>query len=380
MGFDLDKIDKLERSKPAWITTKGLSEILNQEISFSSSAFSIKQKERLFKNLALLIEAGLNLKAALSVMAEEQKNRKYRTALSKIEELLTMGNSFSISLKKSKKLTQYDYYSVQIGEESGNLTRVLKSLGSFYERKIEQRRNLISALIYPLIIFLTAFGTVFFMLKFVVPMFKDIFDRLKGDLPPLTEFIVWLSDWIDRHSFALFLFFILLLVIQRVSYKKKRYQRAKAWVILHIPLLNGLTKTSYLSQFSQSMNLLISSGVPLIRAISLTREMIPFLPLQEILSVIEKDIEKGLLLNESMAKSNFFEKRFISLIRVAEETNQLSAIFGQISEQLTKEMEYQSKMISSILEPLIIMFLGIIVAIILIAMYLPMFQLNTVIQ
>ena len=133
----------------------------------------------------------------------------------------------------------------------------------------------------------------------------------------------------------------------------------------------------YFERFSQSLALLISSKTPLLNAIQLVKNMIVFYPYVKALNVIEKDIMQGMQLNESMSKFPLFDKRVISLIKVAEEVNQLDTIFQKLSKQYSEELEHKLSILSSLLEPVLIIFVGLIVGIILIAMYLPMFQLST---
>jgi type IV pilus assembly protein PilC len=148
---------------------------------------------------------------------------------------------------------------------------------------------------------------------------------------------------------------------------------------LKVPFVGEFIRKVRIAQFTQAINLLTSAKVPLLNGIQLTKEMIDYYPLQVGLEKIEQDILTGKSFHESIEGVKIFDKKMASLIKVAEETNQNETIFRRITEQYNQEIEYKSKMISSTIEPIIVLVLGAFVAVILIAMYLPMFKLSTVI-
>jgi type IV pilus assembly protein PilC len=156
------------------------------------------------------------------------------------------------------------------------------------------------------------------------------------------------------------------------------YKKFSTLFILKIPIVKSIILKIYLARFSNSMALLIAAKVPILRAIQLVRQMIKFYPIENSLEQIEKEVLKGKSLHSSMQAFTIYPAKMISLIKVAEEVNQLDHFFVQIAEQYTQEVEHQSSIISSLLEPIILIVLGAIVGIILISMYLPLFQMTKV--
>jgi len=157
------------------------------------------------------------------------------------------------------------------------------------------------------------------------------------------------------------------------------YKEINSKIILRLPFVGEFVKKVKVAQFTQALTLLIGAKIPLLDGIQLTQKMIDFYPLQHALSIVENDILMGKTLSESIKKHTIFDSKMTSLVKVAEETNQNQVIFERLTTQYNKDIEYKSKMLSTALEPLIILILGVIVAIILIAMYIPMFKLSTVI-
>lgn len=375
MGFRLDTIK--QRDEPVKEKNEGIS-LLQKEIVLFGGSFSSKIKEDFYTELSVLLKAGISLKTSLELLLDVQKKRSNRVIIGSILEEIIDGKSFSESLRNHKQFSQYEYYSIKIGEETGTLPIVSFQLSSFYARKNEQRRTLISALTYPIIILSTAVLVVLFMLQFVVPMFQDIFRQQQVELPAITQFIINLSEFIGSYGWLLVLLLLLILFMGIFLTKKKWYQKFKDRLILKMPFVGGFVKTVYLSQFTQAVALLTVSKVPMVNSIQMVKEMISFHPLQEALENVEKAILRGNSLSSSLKEEKFFDAKMIALVKVAEETNQNEFIFERLNEQYNSQVQQQSKILSTIMEPFIILFVGVLVGIILVAMYLPMFKLSSV--
>ncbi len=335
------------------------------------------QKESFFSELALLLEAGLNIKASLDLVLDQTKKEKHKKIFQSIIDNITLGMKFSDSLNVLSQFSDYEYYSVRIGEESGTLIKVLKGLAGFYNQKIKQKRTIIGALTYPAVILITALLAVTFMLVYMVPLFDDVFKRIGGDLPWLTQIILQVSEGFSSY-FMTFLIIIGLLFGLHFRFRNKlKYKQIYFSILLRIPVLGDLIRESNILRLSQSLSLLMDSKVPLIEALKLSRKMINFHPVTFALESVERRIYQGKSLYEGMSEHPIFSKRMVSLIKVGEESNQLGMILSKFALQKEDELQHKAKMLGNVIEPLIIVFLGVFVAIILIAMYLPMFQLST---
>jgi type IV pilus assembly protein PilC len=375
MGFKLDniptstKLEKKQLNKPS---------ILHKEITLFGNSFSNKVKEDFYTELSVLLKAGINLKDGLQLLEDTIKKRQQKEKLNSISKSIILGESLSDAIRSHKEFTDYEYYSLKIGEETGTLGLVSEQLGSFFARKNEQKRHLISALTYPIIIVTTAVLVVVFMLQYVVPMFQDIFEQQKVELPSITKFIITLSDGMKEYGWIL-LMLVFVLIFSRTFFNKKVwYNKLKDNLILKLPFIGEFVKTVYLSQFTQAVSLLTASKVPVLNSIQLVKQMIKFYPLQIALSDIEKNILMGKSLSESLKKHNLFDAKMVALVKVAEETNQNEFIFQRLNSQYNTEVQQKSKLLSTIMEPLIILIVGVLVGFILIAMYLPMFKLSSV--
>lgn len=374
MGFKLEHT--LENVSPS--QTDGLEKLLKKEITLFGTFFNNKKKEDFYTELSVLLKAGIHLREALELLGENQKKEKIQTFYAQMLEDLDAGQSFSEILKARKEFTEYEYYSVQIGEESGNLIKITQELGNFFTGKNEQRRNLMNAMTYPTIILCTAILVVVFMLRMVVPMFEDIFRQNGVDLPPITRWIIGASNFIRDYGWLVLVVLISGVLLRKVIMKGESMQRRKDHFLLKIPYVGAFIRSVYLAQFTQAVALLTSSKVPMLNSIQMVKRMIQFYPLQDALNGMEEKIMRGVSLHESIKGNKIFDNKMASLIKVAEETNQTEFIFEKLNQQYTIEVQQKSKLLSTIMEPLIIVVIGFFVGVILVSMYLPMFKLSSV--
>ena len=375
MAFQLENISK---QKPAIENKSNISSLLEREVIVLKKAFSNKIKEDFYAELGVLLKAGINLKEALELIKQTQKHKKTKLILQTIVDDVVSGKSLSEAIKTQKEFSEYEYHSLKIGEETGTLSKITEQLGSFYNRKNEQRKHLINALTYPCIILTTALLVVVFMLQFVVPMFQDIFKQQNIEMPAITLFVVKISEFIKSWGWWLMLG-IILLMFSRVFFNKRTwYKRLKDNILNRIPFIGSFIKTVYLSQFTQAIALLSASKVPIVNSISLVKQMINYYPLNIALNDVEACLLKGESLSHSMNETKLFDQKMVALVKVAEETNQTQFMFERLNNQYNARVQQRSKVLSTVMEPFIILFVGLFVGFILIAMYLPMFKLSSI--
>lgn len=375
MGIKFENIATAKKIKPQ----KSKTNFLNREISLFGNSFSNKAKEQFYSELSVLLNSGVNLKRALDLISEMQKKQKDKKLIDDISDQIVAGSSLSEALQKNKNFTPYEYHAVKIGEQTGQLNKITNDLREFFNRKTELKRQLISSLSYPMIVLITACGVVFFMLRYVVPMFVDIFKQNRVELPWLTKIIVKLSGLVVNNGWLVIAGLLLMIVVYRFISKKDWYYRFIGSLQIKIPVMGNYIKKIYLIQFTQAMALLTNARIPVVSGIALVRDMIRFYPLEKTLVSVEKDIIQGKKLYESFAEHSFYDKKLIALLKVAEETNQTEYIFQKLYDQYSLEIKYQGQIISNVLNFLLTLFVGLIVGIILVAMYLPMFKLSSVI-
>lgn len=356
-----------------------VSDLLNTEISFLEKKFGPKEKEAFYSEMSLLLATGVDIKTAFDIIIEDFKNKKHKQLAEKIRDSVISGKSIFEALNEfSKVFTKYEVQSVKIGEESGKLPEVLKELGLFYKSGIQLKRQIVGVLTYPIVVIGMAVLIVFFMLIYVVPVFSEVFKQTSGQLPEITLFLIKLSDHAPFFFYCFLGIVFLLLLVHKTQSSKEWYRKWTSTFLLKIPVVNKLIQKIYLARFAQSMKLLMGAKVMINDALELVANMIEYYPIEKALIEVKKEVvNEGKMLNESLAKFPIFPSKLVALIKLSEEVNAPEVIFSKLHEQYSAEIEHQQAVLGKLIEPFFIILLGLFVGFILVAMYLPMFEMST---
>lgn len=372
MSFDLTAYKTTKAKKKDFRIESGTFQL--------SKKLSDKKKEIFYRELGMLLRSGVDFKKALEILSNQSGNKFEKGLILQIKEKVVEGRSIYESMRESNQFSAYEYYSIQIGEETRKLEEVLGELQKYFNRKIQMKRQIISVMTYPTIVMLVTALVLYFMLNKVVPMFSSVFKQFGSELPRSTQIILKISN----HSGMIFSIVIGitigLIAIHMLLKEKDSYRSFTTKLVLKIPYFGNLIRKIYISRFCQAMNLLITSKTTLINSLSLTVKMISFYPIEIAISQIKEDITRGASLHESLKKHQVFENKMVSMVEVAEQVNQLETMFEQLTEQYNEEISHQTKMIGVILEPMIIIVIGAIVGIIMVSMYAPLFDLSKIIN
>lgn len=381
-SIDLSKYSEKEKVKKPPRKAKntgGISDVLNTEISFLEKKFGAKEKEGFYSELGLLLSTGVDIKTAFEIIEEDVPNKKHKALLEQIKNDIISGKRIYEAISIHEKIfSKYESQSIKIGEETGQLAEVLKELGTFYESSIKLRRQIIGVLTYPIVVISMAILIVYFMLSFVVPIFSDIFTQTGGELPAITQFLIKLSNKSGSIFGVLFSIIAVLIVVHKTQNKKAWYRKYTSALFLKIPVFNKLIQKIYLARFCQSMKLLAGAKVMINEALDLVKNMIEYYPMEVALETVKKEVvSEGKLLNESLAKHTIFPKKLVALIKLSEEVNAPEVIFEKLYNQYSAEIEHQQAVVGKLIEPIFIILLGLFVGFILVAMYLPMFEMSS---
>lgn len=356
-----------------------ISNILNKEITFGSHGLSNRYKLEIYRNLNILGTSGIDLITSLELAIQGANNKKVKQVLESIKANVINGFTVSSAFEVSGLFTPFELAGIKIGEETGRLSQIFGELTKYYTTRNDSRRKIIGMLTYPLTIILTAVLAVAFMLGFVVPMFQDVFSRFGKELPMLTNIVIKVSGWFAAYAFWVLGVLLTGFIWLFINRKKQWFRQLSSQIILKVPYVGDLVAKTYLARFCMAMELLLSSHTPLLQAISLSGNMVGFYPIQNALPVVIENIMAGISLHQALGKHKVFDGKIIAMLRVGEEVNKLAEMFGTIKSQYSIDVAYKMGVLGNIIEPLIIVLVGALVAIILIAMYLPVFQMGSAI-
>ena len=379
--MDLNRISKPTAKNKTRPGSNYILNLLKKDIKFRSGKFSDKNKESFFSQMSMLFSAGIDLQTILELSFQSYtKDKKLGLVYEIILNKIRNGDSLAIAMSATKQFNDFDYQSIQIGENTGKLASTFQKLTNYYQKKNIQRRKISAALSYPIIILITTFGAIFFMLKFVVPMFANTLMRFGGELPFLTKIVVSISNKLSYGVIIISILVLLFGIWYRNENNRISFNKRISYSIIKLPYLGKLVYKIHLLQFVQAMDLLLSAEITIVESIQLTQRMVQFHPLKAALETIRIDLLAGNSFHYSIQRHTFFDNTFSVLVKIGEEINQLDKTFSQLTQQYESDIDQQSNLLITLLEPLMILILAGVVGVILVAMYLPMFKIGAIVK
>lgn len=347
-------------------------------INLQIGGVSLKDLVVFTRQLATMIDAGLPLVKSLEVLSSQQSNPKFKDIISRVKEEVEGGATFSDSLAKHPKVFNSLYVNLaRAGETGGVLDVVLLRLANYLEKIEALRRRIKGAMIYPAIVIVVAVAVLSVVILFVVPVFAELFKDLGTTLPVLTQIVVNVSSFIRNNIFyiavSLVLIVILITLLHRRSYQVRRLTDA---FLLRLWIVGDLILKTAVARFSRTLSTLTAGGIPILDGLEITARASGNLVIEEAILGARKSVSEGQTLAEPLSlRPNIFSPMVVQMISVGEQTGALDEMLSKIADFYEDEVDVAIAALMSALEPLIIVFLGITVGIIVISMYLPMFKL-----
>ena len=346
----------------------------------SPQNLKVPQKDLLvfFRQLAVILQSGVSLAQGMTLIAENMSNKKLANCVMRISARLSAGEELSVSLRQYPKVfAPITVGLIEAGEAGGILDQVLERVALLMEEQAKIRGQIIGALVYPGLVFLLASTVSLALLIFVVPRFKNMFDGMGADLPALTSFMLKLSQLVTSVQFAIGapVLLIGLFYAFRTIYANKAGRLRIDTAVFRIPLFGNLILRSEMAGMCDTLATLVNSGIPVVdgleRCISASSN-------ERIRTTIRRGINlviQGQELNYSLSQSNVFPKLVISMIKIGEETGQLSFMLEKLAIFYKREVESTVSSLTKAMEPAVIFVVAAIVGTIVISLYLPMFSL-----
>lgn len=359
-----------------------LVEELNEKkfkFSFNLEIFgrvSLSEKIMFTNNLCGMLSAGLALTRALSVLEKQTKNKTFNNILKSLIEDINKGSTLSLGMKRFPKVFSGVFISmVHSGEESGNLPNTLKEIGVTLKKTYDLNRKIKGALIYPSIIIAAIFIIGVLMMIYVVPTLTKTFTDIGTELPAATRFIIFISDSLSEHFF-LFALVVGSIVGSCVMFAKLNFTKKYFDLfIIKVPILGTLIKEMNTARTARTLSSLLSSGVNVSKALSITEEVLQNVHYKELIRNSINLIEKGIPLSSSFKENTHLYPVMVGeMIEVGEETGKLSQMLMDIASFYENEVDDKTKNLSTIIEPVLMIFIGVAVGFFAIAMIKPMYS------
>ena len=335
-----------------------------------------KEKILFFTNeLAIMLKSGLTFTTAIEIILREERDKNFKEVLKKIHKNLIAGKSIFESFKNFDKIFGNTYlYMLKIGEVSGSITERLEDISKSLEFDLANQKKLGGILVYPIVVISLTLIIVTFLLTFILPNFIIIFEENQVELPLITRILLFISR--NFHYILLLIIVLILIILYINNNKLKRIQKDK-W-LLNMRLFGELRKLSLSSDLYHSFSILLSVGIGIIESVDILYMNNNNYYIKENLLEVKKSLLAGNNIATALKKLNLYNERFSILITAGEESGYLSENLLQISKILKQDFEYKLKKLMSLLEPLVVVFLGLIVAFVVVAIYLPILSIGDV--
>jgi type IV pilus assembly protein PilC len=349
-----------------------------KEIALPKFGGGIKSKDiAVFtRQFSVMIDAGLPLVQCLDILGQQQDNKAFQKVILQVRQDVEAGSSLAEAMRKHPQAFDDLYVNmVAAGEAGGILDTILQRLASYIEKNVKLKSQVRSALVYPVAVITIAIIVVYIILWKVIPVFATLFEGLGTQLPFLTQVIVNVSRFIGNFWWLIILVVIGIIFALRQYYQTDagRYQIDK--FLLRLPVIGALLRKIAVARFCRTLATLLSSGVAILESLDITARTAGNAVLEESILQVRKDVEEGKTLAEPLVRTEQFPPMVCQMIGVGEQTGAMDTMLSKIADFYEDEVDAAIEGMMALLEPVMIAFLGVVIGIIVVAMYLPMFSL-----
>jgi type IV pilus assembly protein PilC len=332
------------------------------------------------RQFSVMIDAGLPLVQCLEILAQQQDSKFFQMVLTQTRQDVEEGSTLAAAMSRHPKVFDQLFINmVEAGEAGGILDLILQRLSTYIEKIVKLRRDVISAMIYPTAVIVIAIAVVAVIMVFVIPSFQNIFTGLLGpgeQLPLPTRVIVGISDFLAGIGGLVILGLIVAAVVAtKFYYRTPKGHRQLDSLMLKIPLMGSILRKIAVARFSRTLATLLSSGVPILQSLDITARTAGNVILEEAIRKVRSGVERGLSVVEPLRATEVFPTMVSQMIGIGEQTGALDAMLGKIADFYEQEVDAAIASLLTLIEPVMIGFLGVTIGSIVIAMYLPLFTL-----
>ena len=344
---------------------------------------SVNEKDITFftRQLATMLRAGVPLLQAFDIIARGHSNARFSRLMMDIKNKVETGSSLSQAFREYPKHFDALYCNlVQAGETAGMLDAILDRLATYMEKILAIKGKIKSALFYPIAVIVVAVVVMFVIMIFVIPAFKGVFASFGANLPWFTQLVIDISDFVVKWWWAILVMVVGTFFGIRLSIKRSESVRyAVHRLVLKLPILGSIIEKATIARWTRTLQTMFAAGVPLVESLDAVGGASGNMLYIAATKKIQTDVSTGTSLTNAMSAVNLFPSMVLQMVQIGEESGSLDNMLGKIADFFEREVDDSVAALSSLLEPVIIVFLGVIVGGLVVAMYLPIFKLGAVI-
>ena len=369
------------RPLPNRIRAKGRG--LETEIRIPGLGEKITQRDVVVftRQLATMIDAGLPIVQALDLLARQTENKTFSGVIATLKNEVESGSAFAESLARHPAVFDELYTNmVSAGEMGGMLDTILVRLAAYMEKAMKLKAQIKSAMIYPISVVCVAVLVTALLLAYVIPVFSEMFAGFGEELPLPTQLAINLSAVVVAYFWYLVAGSVGTLVSMRAYYRTERGRQTIDGLVLRLPLIGDIVRKAAVARFTRTLSTLVSSGVPILDALAITGKTAGNTVVEKAVLAARQSIGEGKTLADPLIKSQVFPPMVCQMVQVGETTGALDTMLAKIADFYDDEVDTAASNLTTLVEPVVILFLGIIIGGLVVSMYLPIFQLGTVLN
>lgn len=351
-------------------------------LAMTSARVKTQDIDKFTRQLSSLVKASVPILRTLTLLSQQTENRALKSVIGDLEKQVKEGKMLSEAMSEYPKLFNNLYLNmIKAGEKSGSLDAILQRLADYREKDREVKRKIQAAMAYPILMILVGIATVFVMFTYFLPKLTVLFEGMRQTLPLPTRILISLSNFMSSNWYWILMLLVFLAAlfgrIKRGSKRKFLFDMAK----LRVPIIKDFVKNAEIAKFCNTLGLLLKNGIPIYESLELATEALDNEVLKERLSQAREEIvAQGAALSESLTKIKIFPRFTVNMIAVGEEGGKLEESLAEVARVYERELEQAMKVITSLLEPLLILVVGAVVGFIVFAMLLPIFDIGVMPQ
>lgn len=344
----------------------------------SSNKVKLKELEFITSELAILLKSGVRIDRGIDILRKGASNDAARNLLDKINSGIRSGKTVSESFEQFPDIFDDLYINMlKLGEASGELDQVFTRLATDIKFRRELQGKIIQSLTYPMVILFVSVACVLFVFNYIVPQMSSIFDR-SSELPSYTEALLALSDWFINYQWFLFAGIVGAAMLFKQSLSNKEFREKVSDAVLTMPLLGNVIRLIERIRFNASMAMMLSSGVSIVKAITLSAGNVKNSALRSQLLIVANKVKQGASLSSTLVASDLFNDFDISLVEVGEESGELTPVFDEVAQRSRADFESWTATVTSMIEPILILTMGAIVGSVVVIMLMSIVSTNDV--
>lgn len=350
--------------------------VQSKEISFGNSGkLNLKDVISFCRQESIMLKSGMDLNRSLDVLAKQSKSKKLKKNLFHLSDSVKKGTELSKSMENQGSAFPYLLKrTVQAGEMSGQMAEIIEKMAVHYEKDMKLRRKIRGAMMYPIVLAIIAVIAVSILLIKVMPGFVSMFEGVGMELPALTRFVMWLSSFLVHNWIWILLVLFAVIFSIRVALQQKDIRIAWDKIKLKLPLIGTNVGKIVTARFTRTLSTMLYSGIPMIQALRAAGETTGNKFVESKIEESVEGIEKGMGMTAQLAATNIFPPMMLSMIGIGEESGRLDEMLETTADYYDEEMEVALESLVTMLEPLLIVIMGVVIGTIVVAMYLPMFD------